>query len=345
MIPSRVVAAPGVRSAPSPGWRAHLGIALSVVLGRPQLWLVGALGFALRGGVVVLLLPILVLPTPVEVRLLLGPTLGSSGLTTEFWTIVAAGSAVCAVGLIGVLLAVARLELSAFDQLIRDPESADLRDWRPAPAVSSDRQRQLLSWIFVVQSLALLAIVLSALPLAAAIGPAILDEVVRPSSSGALFMRVINHVVPHIVVLVAATVAVETLSAMATRHVLARGYGLSSRPSRPRGLLVDGLLFPVHRLVRAPAPTVATAATGWLASAVVIAPALLALGAVWQTTRASFLSTTSVADLLAHPEVLFVAALLAAVMLAALLLAGLASALRAASWTVELLRQSAAGKG
>ena len=341
MIPSRVVAAPGVRSAASPGWRAHLGIALAIVVGRPQLWLVGALGFALRGGFVVLLLPILVLPTPVEVRLLLGPALGSSGLTAEFWTVVAAGSAVCAGGLIGLLLAIAWLELSAFDQLVRDPESADLRDWRPAPALSSARRRQVLSWIFVAQSLALLAIVLSALPLAAAIGPAILDELVRPSSSGPLLMRVTDRVVPQIVAVIAATVVVETLSAVATRHLLAREYGLSSRAARRRGLLADGLLFAARRILRAPAAIAATAGTGWLVSAMVIAPALLALSAVWQTTRASFLSTTSVADLLDHPEVLFVAALLAAVMLAALVLAGLASAIRAASWTIELLRQGA----
>ena len=46
---------------------------------QSQLWLLGTLSFILRGGLVVMLLPIVVLPTQVEVRLMLGGNLGSSG--------------------------------------------------------------------------------------------------------------------------------------------------------------------------------------------------------------------------------------------------------------------------
>jgi hypothetical protein len=312
-----------------PGWRAHLGIAVAVILGQPQLWLIGALGFALRGGIILLLLPIFVLPSPVEVRLLLGSSLGSTGLTADFWPIVVFGSAASSVGLIAVLAAIARLEVSAFDKLLRDPETADLRGWRPAPVISRARSRQISRWVFVVQALGLLGIAVSAVPLAAAVGPAILDEIVRPSSGSVIYVRVIDRIAPQILIVGIAVLVIEALSAVATRYVLARGYG----PRRSK------------RVLRAPAAaataaTVATAATGWIVSLLVLAPAVWALGAVWQTTRASFLATTSVADLLGHPEALLVAALLAAVLLAALLLAGLASAFRSASWSVEMLRQS-----
>ncbi len=345
MIPSRVVAAPGVRSVAIPGWRAHLGIAVAVVLGGPRLWIIGALGFALRGGIVLLLLPILILPTPVEVRLLLGSSLGSSGLTADFWTLVAFGSAVCSVGLIALLLVLARLEMSAFDHLVRDPETADLRGWRPVARLSAERRRQMLGWTFAVQALGLLGIVVAAVPLAAAVGPAVLDEIVRPSSSTAIYVRVLERVAPQLLLVGAALLIVEMLSAVATRYVLSRGYGLWHRRSTRRPASVEGALFAARRLLRAPAASLASAALGWLVTLLVLAPAVWALGAVWQTTRSSFLSSTSVADLLGRPESLLVAGLLAGVMLAGLLLAGLASAFRSASWTVEMLRRADLDQG
>ena len=58
----------------------------------------------------------------------------------------------------------------------------------------------------------------------------------------------------------------------------------------------------------------------------------------WQATRAVFLAATSVSDLLARPDSLVVAFLLAAVFVAGLALCGFVAAFRAALWTLASLR-------
>ncbi len=305
-----------------------------------MLWLIGALGFALRGGIVLLTLPIVVLPTPVEVRLMLGASIGSTGLTVDFWTTVVIAASSCAVLLAVVLLALARLEMAAFDRFVRDPEVDDVRAWRRLPSSRAVRRRHMLGWLFVVQGLGVLALGLAALPLASAIGPAILDEVLRPSSTDGIYLRVLERVLPQIGLLAIGIVAVEMFAALAARYVLLRGYGLSSPSSRSRRMLLGAPLFAVTRFLSAPVTTLATAAVGWLVAAVVLVPGIWALTAVWQTTRAAFLATTSVGDLLAHPEALIVAVLLAAVLLVALALGGLASALRGAFWSMEAVRRA-----
>ncbi|MDQ3937451.1 MAG: hypothetical protein M3253_02080, partial [Chloroflexota bacterium] len=87
----------GLRTAPRASWRSALGSALAVVAGQPSLWLLGALGFAGRGGVLLLAIPMLVLPTPIELRILVGSNLGSGGFSPGFYVVLAVAAAVLAV--------------------------------------------------------------------------------------------------------------------------------------------------------------------------------------------------------------------------------------------------------
>lgn len=302
-------------SRPLASWRAVTGMAVASVLGQPYLWLIGAAGFALRGGIVLLLVPIVVLPTQVEVRLALGANLGSTGLTPGFWALVAVGGAIAGLVVLGLLVALARIEQAAFENTVDEL------------SLSYSRPHRMIGRLFLVQAIALLALFAAAVPLAAAVGQAVLDELLRPSSGDSIVGRVLAHVGQPLILFGVAAALIEMVSATATRRLLSRG--LEAR---------DAITADVGGRLRMALRVLATAALGWLFSALVLVPALWGISTTFQAVRATFLATTSIADLAADPAALVVAALLSGVFCGAFLLAGLASALRSALWSAESLR-------
>jgi hypothetical protein len=307
-----------VRTAHKAGWRAQVGHALTAPVEQPRLWLIGTLSFMLRGGLVVLLLPIVVLPTQVEVRLMLGGNLGSSGVSPGLWAAVGAAT-IFSTGLVLVVLyALARLEAAAFALLASDPELEI-----PVRVDPATRVRDL----FVVQSLTLIALLLAAVPLAAALGQVTYEEILRPSSSGSIFDRVLAQVMLPLSLLAAALPIVDSVSAAATRRLLV---------GRSVGSAVAGS---VGAFVRRPFRFVATAAVAWLALATVVVATETALGIAWQATRAAFLRTTSIADMLTSIAPLLVAVLLSGVFLSGLAVCGYVAAFRNALWTITSLRR------
>jgi hypothetical protein len=300
------------------GWRAQVGHALAAPVDQPQLWLLGTLSFLLRGGLVVLLLPIVVLPTQVEVRLMLGGNLGSTGFAPGFWVGVGAAT-IFSTGLVMVVLyALARIEAAAFAHLARDP------DLEIAPPVDpAARVRDL----FVVESLTLIALLLAAVPLAAALGQVTYDEILRPTSTAPIYDRVLSQVMLPLALLAAALPIVDSVSAAVVRRLLI---------GRSVGSAVSGS---IGALVRRPIRFLATSLVAWLALAVVVVATDVALTVAWQQTRAAFLRTTSVADMLTSTAPLVVAVLLAGVFAGGLAVCGYVAAFRNALWTITSLRR------
>ncbi|HET9851852.1 MAG TPA: hypothetical protein VFP56_05035, partial [Candidatus Limnocylindrales bacterium] len=65
-------------------WRGSMLDALAATLARPAWWSLALAGFLVRGGILLVLLPIVVLPTPAAVATALSPTVSSlafGGLT------------------------------------------------------------------------------------------------------------------------------------------------------------------------------------------------------------------------------------------------------------------------
>ena len=100
------------------------------------------IGFSLRGGILLLLLPIIVLPTQVEVRLLLGHYLGSTGFTPSFFGLLVVLAVFAALLIVGALLVLARIELSSFERVIADPEIAARTAYKPVPVDTTARRRR-----------------------------------------------------------------------------------------------------------------------------------------------------------------------------------------------------------
>jgi len=334
---SRILVAPGLRTRAHPGWRARLSSALAVVSGEPRLWLLGMVGFLLRGGVLVLVVPTVVLPTQVEARLLIGDYLGSMGFTSGFWALIAVaafGALALSVALLAVL---ARIELSAFEALIEDPAMADHRPFAPARP-SRQARRLLLFRLFGIQVLTLVALVVAAAPLVSAVGQKAFDEIVRPSSSSSIYARVLSGVGEPLFLFLIGLVLIEMVSALASREVLVRQTGWRANPAARRWWLAPAFGSAVARPVLSPLRTFATAALGWAATVAVLIPALWAISIAWQAVRAAFLTSVGFSDAREVLGMVLVALALSGAFFLAVVLGGFASALRAALWSVERLR-------
>ena len=146
------------------GWRADIANVIGAIRDHPFLLVLGMLGFSLRGGIVLLIVPILVLPTAVEVRFLLGDSLGSRGLTPGFFLLVAALSAAALAAALFALYALARIELASFTRFVNAGGDTGPYGWLPPGRLVGDARGGTTTRLFVVEAFALLAILLCAVP-------------------------------------------------------------------------------------------------------------------------------------------------------------------------------------
>lgn len=315
---------------------------LAAVKDRPGLWVLGGLGYLLRGGTLVLTLAILVLPSPISVRLMLGTLLGSSGFTPQFY--VAVGIALGLITLLTLLGTVvgAFIEVASFERLLSS--GAPLHSaGRMATRPSRPGHRRLLASLVLVQLAGLAALVLAAVPVFVLAAEATFSELMRPNlAGGALYDRVLAQLGGPLFGLLIAVVIVEMVSAVASRRLMAHAYGFAGTAAAERqaqrsaarqaaSAIAAGLVRPIIR----PLATLPTAMLGWLAMLAVLVPLGWALALVWSVVRAALLAGPADAGWL---TILALTVLLNAVWLAGLACAGVASAIRAALWTTETLR-------
>jgi hypothetical protein len=289
---------------------------------HPALLLLGVIGFALRGGIVFLIAPILILPTSVEVRLLLGGNLGSTGLAAGFYVAVVALSVLTLLAAAAVLYVLSRCEVALFGRFVNSHEPSAEHAWLPPGRLDNAQRSGVVPRVFIVQALALLAILVAAVPLAAAIGQATLQEILLPSSVDTIYLRIARDVAVPFIGWVGAIVLVEAISAVVTRRVLAGAFGLR-----------------VHAgISRHPLRAVLVASIGWLLFIGAVVLALVVLAVAWDAVRSVFLSTGLSGGLRDVASGVLVALLFGTVFTAALALCGLVSTLRAGLWTLASLR-------
>jgi hypothetical protein len=327
MESTRILAAPGIRPAAFPGWRARLAFAFAAVVDRPSLWLFGVLGFCLRGGIVLLTLPIIVLPTPVEARLLLGDYLGTSGFSQRFWVEAGLVAFVVTAITLTMLAVLAELEIASFSRLpfVEDEAPAFLGRTAFLPVLS-------------VQALSFIAVLLAAVPLIRAAIETTYAEIVRPTSSASIYERVIASLGQELFLLVIAIALIELLSALTTREVLARRMRASRSGTDDPWVLPRALGAAIGRLVRSPVRIIGTAVFGWIVTIALVALGLVAVALAWAGTRGAFLASVSLADFGDDLGMALMALVLAVAFVGGLALGGFASALRAAKWSVDRLR-------
>jgi hypothetical protein len=275
--------------------------ALEAAVSDPGAWPLGMLGFLVRGGLVVMALPILTLPSPVGLATLLGPTVISTGRLDGPLLMLIVGSSLTLLAIVGIALILAAIAEA----------SLHARRERPAPLP----QRISLGRLVAVE---LVAIVPLGLVVALTV-PMFVDEIrgelLMPGDLAVpLALRVAARTLLPLVALVAAILVAEAVDGSLSRRVM---FGPRRGRSPGRALL----------------SIVATAALGWTATLLVLVPGLAIISATWEAARVAWsgLPSDPTSSEMALASVATVA--MVAVWAGVLWLCGIASILRAHLWS------------
>ena len=284
--------------------------ALAATLARPAWWSMALAAFLVRGGILLLLLPILALPTPAELAPVLSPTISTlafGGLTPAvFLTIL--GVLVVALALLGAVgLTGAWLDRA---QLLEAGSDEDLElGWTPANASLRDA----LALRLAAHLPTLAATAYAAFRL---IG-ATYDELLSPGDATIpLALRIVERAPDAIVAVGLTWLAGESIGALAARRA-AVGSGFREALARSARQLAGrrGL---------------ATLSVTTLAVGAVLAPFLVVAARSWTHLREVLLEG-------AHPALIGAALLvLVATWILGLATAGAVLAWRTAAWTTEV---------
>ncbi len=296
-------------------WGAAMAASASAALERPRWWLLAVAGFLLRGGLLVFLLPIVILPTPAGLANAFAPTLigfvfGSP--SESFITLVILLTVGVTTWLLAGGLLAAWIEITLIAEVAASEQGVAVRD------------RAGLTWR------ALLVRLISHLPLAvilvwavARLVSAIYAEIISPGDvTTPIVVRVVLRIPEVIVLLVVGWLAGEAAGGLAVRQLVLRP-GLTSRQALVRGWL-DLLTRP---------SAVATLVLTTTVLALVCAPAAAAAGYAWGRLREALAGY-------ADPVVVTLTLCsFVGLWLAGLTLAAVAVAWRSVAWTLEAARR------
>lgn len=298
-------------------WPSAMLAAVLAALGRPGAWPIALAGFLVRGGLIVLIAPIVVIPSTVDLANTVAPTLtpaifGQSApafvalvalavVGTTAWIIVG--------GLVGSWADLAMMRAAAAD---------DELDPRPILV-----ERTGAVW----RGLAVRLIAL--VPLGAAIAwgstrivDAAYHEIILPAElTTPIVLRVLRDVPDAVGIVIAAWLLGEMVGGLAQRRMW------SSRDSIP-----GALARAFGSVVRRPITSVATLLLTSTVVALAVVPPALVAGVAWNRLRIA-LGTGAGGAELAVTLVIFVG-----LWFAALLLAGAGTAWRSYAWTAEAAR-------
>lgn len=294
-----------------------LGISLLAVLSRPRWWVLALAAFLARGGLLLVLLPLIPLPSTAALANALGPTLVGfvfGGPSIPFLILV--GSLVAATLVWFVLSGVvgAAIDLA----LIRDAAAEDDLEGRIQPITGGLWRSIAVRWLAHVPTAVALAVGLVVVVEAA------YSQLIRPGDpSVPVAIRVILQVPISVGAIVAAWVIGEAVGGIAERR-LAWGAGIV------RSLVggVAGIVRPTGLLI-----LVTTNATLLLA----IIGGDLAIGLAFEHARIAILDGGTVIDRVLALGFLSVSWIATAILLA------IAAAWRSAAWTFEIARRQPVG--
>jgi hypothetical protein len=327
----------GTRTPPATGIVGTAAAALVVVVGRPSLWVLGALAFVARGGILAMALPIVTIPSPVVLSVVFREQLTASGLVVSPASATALMIAT-ALLLAGALLLAAYADVAMFERFVGDPESEELRRGRVGRTPTGSARRALVLAIAATQAMLLLPAGIAAAITASRVEAAVIAELRSPSDLAVpLFVRVLDAVREPVVVVIALLVLADLAAALTSRSLLTAAFAVDPDARPPRSE-VRAVARGLGRIVARPLRTLATFLLAWMVRLAVLVPILWALAIGWDGVRGSFLTAAG----LAEPEALAVAlasvGVFAAIWVAGIVLAGWASAVRAGLWSADALR-------
>ncbi len=329
---------PGMRTDAGRGGRAVVRTAAQVVAADPVLWLLGIVGFGVRGGLVLLTLPVLTVPSPVLLSIIFRGQIGTSGTNASFDLLAVLSAALTGLLVLVAILVSAWVELNAFERCAIAPRSETLRLGREPRILAPRDRRSLLLWVAAIQSCGLVPLLLLVLLFVGRLGVVVATELERPSDlTSPLISRVLGDAAPALLGMLLVIALTEVLVSLASRRLMAARMGLlpdgAGEPGEGR-LALHGAL----RAVRQPLRVLGIAAISWLTALGAIVLAVGSLGLIWSTTRASLIALARPSDPGAFLGACITAVLLSGAWLAAFGLCGLAAAFRGSLWTMDTFR-------
>lgn len=319
------------------GWRAGAGAALAVAAGDPISWALALLGFLARGGWLILVLPVLSIPSPVLLSMLFRGEVGAIGRGEL--RVIAIG-----VGVVLSLIAVGGVILSAFsdvalaERFVHDPETEELRRGHAPRSLSRQERRSLAWWVASVQAIALLPIIVAAAFVVDNAVRSASSELINPSTTQLpLVGRVAPTIAGPVALLLLVVIVAEALSSLASRRLMANAWEVlpEGRLDQRESRVALGAL---GRLVRSPLRVAGTALVGWLLLGVTLVGVLLGSVLAWGAARDVLVSGWTGGDPVALAVAAFLVVTFVAVWLAGLGLVAFVCAVRSGLWTADALR-------
>ena len=314
---------------------ATLVTSLLATLAHPATWILALAGFLVRGGIVVFLIPILVLPTPVGLANLAGPTLVEfvfGGFSAGLAVLLSLGVGAVVAWIVFGGIAAAALEVECIRIVARDEDVApapstagpagtatttDAADDAATPAHAFDPSRQALR--ILAARMALLVPLVAVIGWASARTVAVTyRELTQPTDVATpIVWRVLAAVPDAIVMVLVVWLLAEVIGGVAARRIVLEGASISGGL---RGAVADVVRRPLRTLVVFGIPAVAFL--------LVLIPAAGAASVAWGGLRDALVDR----DGLVAIVLLFV---FVAIWAGGLALAGMAAAWRQAAWTVD----------
>jgi hypothetical protein len=309
-----------------------LGRGLLVTLATPSTWLLALAAFLIRGGILLLVVPIIVIPTPVGLGNVFGPTLTAIALG-QMPVDAVVGATLVALAIVTWLVAggwlAAALEAEAARLVVAENEAADgglRRVTRPDADVSAGGRHD-AGRILAARLVAAVPFVLALVWASFRLVITAYSELTNPrDTSTPIVLRVLVARPEVVAAIVLTWMAWEIVGAIAARRIVLAGDGVGRSLVAAAG---ECLRHPFSVLARFWIPT--------LVLAVVIVPSAAALAAVWSTTGDALDDGDPVRILVAVVALVLLFSV-------GLVLLSVVCAWRAAIWTIaETLRQRTFG--
>jgi hypothetical protein len=300
---------------------ATLLASLLVTLARPSTWALTLLAFLARGGVLVVVLPIVTVPSTVGLANLVAPTI------TDAWLNGATAPVLIALGgiVLGALVAIligsvvaAVAEVEAIRIVAADEDVAALV-W-PEPAPTEERRPwRVVASVVIARWIALAPLLLAVGMASVRLVAVTYRELTVPSAGNQPLVIRVLAAAPDAVALLAVTwILGEIVGDLATRRVVQAGDG-------PLRGVVRGALAGLRRPWRAAVLYVVPA----LGLVLVATPSAAATGMAWTAVRVALTEVDAIVI------AILAIGLLVGLWAAWLVLLGVVTAWRTAAWTVE----------
>jgi hypothetical protein len=307
--------------APDIRWRRGAAAATAMTARRPSLWVYALVAFLARGGLLVLVLPIVIVPTFIGLANFVGPaSVSAGGPGPRLVALIVVGlAAAVALVVVGACVAAAA-EVVLHRATMGTPEAESFITDAATDAGGTVRAIGRVTGVRLVLLVPVVIAAAAAIP--AWVTVAYRELTVPTDVAAPLAARVLAGAPAASILVVATWLAAEIVGGFAARRSAL--FGTSTARA-----LASGIADPF----RAPVATALTVAIALGITVAVLAATWWATGAAWDAARRALASSTDVLPALAS------ALALAATWLAGLALAAAAAAWRATLVTMELLRR------